>query len=231
MVGYQSFGTGDWVTQAGAAFSPINTTGKWVNDTSIFGNTAVEGDTVNKFSAEVWNLLSWVFLGFQGETSKGWAYSYVDTETWEPAEMVVASFETKQGDTVTYQPSDGVSGLTMAGQVTDTSKSATWTLEAGEWIGDIMNPYPINTTLADIETFAIEGDTLLVFNPTFWDLDSYVYLGKGNGWAVTTYSSETWEQIQYVETDTTKVVMSAGIGGCFQPTDTDGRTWTVTLGK
>ena len=104
-------------------------------------------------------------------------------------------------------------------------------MPAGESYAKIMNPYPIDTTLSDLETFAVPGDTLYVFNRAFWDLDFYVYLGKGNGWSVTTYNAETWTQYDYTETDTTKVVMPAGIGGTYQSADQDGRTWTVTLGK
>ena len=185
---------------------------------------------VYTFDAEVWNLNYWGFNGFDSESkSKGWAYSYTDTETWEPAEATVASFELTKGDTVYYQPSDGVSGLTVSGEVTDTSKSATWTLEPGEWIGDIMNPFPVATTLADLESFAKAGDVLYVFNYNFWNLDYYGFNGKGAGWSCTTTSDQTWETMEYVITDTSMVVMPAGVGGCFQPADYDGRTWTVNL--
>ena len=230
IVGYQAFGTGDYITTAGAAFTPINAAGKWTCDTAVFGNDSVAGDVVYTFSSEVWNLNSWQFKGFNGSSeSLGWAYNYTDTSTWEPADTVVASFELAKGDTVYFQPNDGVSGLTVSGEVLDTTKSATWTLAAGEWIGDIMNPFPVATTLADLETFAKAGDVIYVFNYTFWNLDSYQYKGAGLGWACNTFSDQTWEAIDYVVTDTSTVVLPAGVGGCFQPTDMDGRTWTVNL--
>ena len=184
---------------------------------------------VYTFDAEVWNLNFWTFKGFSGEDSLGWAYNYTDTETWEPADTVVASFDLAKGDTVYFQPNDGVSGLTVSGEVADTTKSATWTLAPGEWIGDIMNPFPVATTLADLETFAKAGDVIYVFNYTFWNLDFYTYKGAGQGWACNTTSDETWEAIDYVVTDTSLVILPAGVGGCFQPTDYDGRTWTVNL--
>lgn len=198
----------------------------------MFDNDISAGDTVNIFSAEVWNLNSWVFNGYtDGGDSLGWAYNYTDTDTWEPANTVVASFELAKGDTVYFQPNDGVSGLNVAGAVQDTTKSATWKLEAGEWIGDIMNPFPVDTTLADLETFAQAGDVLNVFTTTFWNLDSYVYNGAGAGWACNTFSDETWDAISYVITDSSTVVLPAGVGGCYQPNDMDGRTWTITLSK
>ena len=230
MVGYQAFGTGDWITTAGAAFTPVNATGAWTCDTEVFGNDVAAGDVVNIFSAEVWNLNSWGFNGFDGEAkSLGWAYNYTDTETWEPASSVVASFELTKGDTVYFQPNDAVSGLTVAGEVADTTKSAVWTLAADEWIGDIMNPFPIDTTLADLETFAVAGDVLNVFTTTFWNLDSYGYNGPGLGWACNTFSDETWEAESYTITDSSTVVLPAGVGGCYQPNDMNGRTWTVNL--
>ena len=184
------------------------------------------------FSADVWNLNSWTFKGFDGEGySKGWAYNYTDTVTWEPAESVVGSFDLEKGDTVYFQPNDGVSGLTVSGEVADTTKSATWTLAPGEWIGDIMNPFPVATTLADLETFARSSDVIYIFNYTFWNLDSYMYKGSGLGWACNTFSDQTWEAIDYVITDSNTVVMPAGVGGCYQPNDMDGRTWTVTVGS
>ena len=231
-VGYQTFGTGDYITTAGAAFSPINATGKWTCDTAVFDNDVAAGDVAYVFNTEVWNLDSWIFNGFDSESkSLGWGYYYTDTETWEPADKVVSSFELEKGDTVYFQPNDGFSGLTVAGAVADTSTPATWTLAAGEWIGDIMNPFPVATTLADLETFAKAGDVIYVFNYMFWNLDSYIYNGSGLGWGCYTTSDETWEPIDFVVTDTTTVVMPAGIGGCYQPNDQDGRTWTVMLGS
>lgn len=231
VVGYQDFGTGGWVTMAGTPFLKIGDTEGWDNATTLIGNDVVAGDTAMKFSSFAWDLDSWIFNGYDAATSEslGWAYAYTNSETWEPEQTVIASFKIQTGDTVVFQPADGMSGLTVAGQVVDTKKPATWTLEAGEWIGDIMNPYPVATTFADIETFAVVGDTLLVFNPTFWDLDSFIYNGQGQGWAVGTSDGETWEPIQYVEMDSTKVVLPAGIGGVYQPADQGGRTWTVTL--
>ena len=196
----------------------------------MFDNDVAAGDVVYTFDAEVWNLNYWGFNGFDGEgASKGWAYSYTDTETWEPAETTVSSFELSKGDTIYFQPSDAMSGLTVSGEVTDTSKAATWTLDAGEWIGDIMNPFPVATTLADLETFAKAGDVLYVFNYNFWNLDYYGFNGPGAGWSCTTTSDETWETTEYVITDTSTVVMPAGIGGCYQPADQDGRAWTISI--
>ena len=187
---------------------------------------------VHYFSSAVWNLNTYVFNGFlESGENLGWAYSYTDTDTWEPAESTVQSYELNKGDTIFYQPSDAVSGLTVAGQVQDPSQSATWSLPADEWIGDIMNPFPVDTTLADLEKFAVTGDTVLVFSTFFWNLDTYIYKGPGLGWAVSTFDEETWEEKSFVITDTSKVVLPSGIGGCYQPADTNGRTWTVTLDK
>lgn len=220
----------DGIVSAGAAFTPVNTDGKWTCETTVLDNDAAAGDFVNVFSSEVWNLNYWQFKGFKGTgESNGWAYNYTDTETWEPADMVVSSFELEKGDAVYFLPYDTVSGLTVAGMVADTTKPATWTLAANELYGDIMNPFPVATTLADLETFAKAGDVIHVFNPKFWNLDSYQYKGSGRGWAYYTFSDKTWEAIDSVVTDTTTVVLPAGIGGCYQPYDQDGRTWTVSL--
>ena len=230
IVGYQQFGTGDWITTAGAAFTPINATGKWTSKTSVFDNDVAAGDAVNVFSSEVWNLNTWTFNGFDGTGNcLGWAYNYTDTETWEPADTVVESFELSKGDTIYFQPNDGISGLTVSGEVADTTKVATWTLAADEWIGDIMNPFPVATTLADLETFAVAGDAIHVFTTEFWNLNTYTYNGAGLGWACNTFSDETWEAIDYVITDSSTVVLPAGVGGCYQPTDMNGRVWTINL--
>ena len=196
----------------------------------MFDNDAAASDVVYVFSSEVWNLNSWQFNGFDGSAnSLGWVYNFTNTETWEPDSKEVASFELAKGDTVYFQPNDGVSGLTVSGEVADTTKPATWTLAAGEWIGDIMNPFPVATTLADLETFAVASDVIYVFNYTFWNLDSYQFNGTGLGWVCNTFSDETWEAINYIVTDSSTVVLPAGVGGCYQPTDMDGRTWTVNL--
>ncbi len=92
-----------------------------------------------------------------------------------------------------------------------------------------MNPFPVATTLADIETFAVAGDAIHVFTTEFWNLNTFTYNGSGLGWACNTFSDETWEAIDYVITDSSTVVLPAGIGGCYQPTDMNGRTWTINL--
>lgn len=227
VVGYQQF-AGDWISSVGAAFKPVAAEG-WTNETTVFGNDVATDDVVYMFNPEVWDLDYYQFAGFDGEgASLGWGYYTTDAETGEQVASVIKSFDTAKGDQIYFQPTDGISGLTIAGEVADT-KGATVTIAEGEWIATLMNPYPVNTTLADLETFFKTDDVLYVFNPMVWDLDYYQFGGEGNGWGYYSTNPEDGEPTAELITDTSLVVLPAGVGGYIQPSDTDGRVWNVGL--
>lgn len=210
----------------------MTATGKWICDTQVFGNDISAYDYVYIFNPELWDVDSYMFNGFDGETSLGWML-YRANEEGEMDEIPLESFELSKGDVVTFEPADGMSGLNVAGEVEDVSKPATWVLSGEDYNGPIMNPYPIDTTLADIETFAVDYDYMYVFNPELWDIDSYMYNGAGNGWSL--YRAD--ESGELVETpidaseSATYVILRAGENGVYEPADSNGRTWTVDLSK
>lgn len=182
------------------------------------------------FNPEKWDLDSYVFLGYNGEgKGLGWQYSTADIETGDPIVSTAGSFELGTAQVAYFSPADGISGVNVAGKVADTTKTATVTFDDSNWIFEFVNPFPKATTLADLETFCAASDSLMVFNPDKWDLDSYVYLGTGNGWQYSTADIETGDPIVTVIKDSTTVVLPAGKGGYYAPADMTGRTWSVNL--
>ena len=229
VVGYQTY-SGDWIQSIGTAFTPMNSTGTWVCDTKVFDTDAVASDNLMVFNPEKWDLDSYIFKGYDGEGhGLGWQYSTADIMTGDPIIDSVASFELGASQVAYFCPADGMSGVNVSGQVQDTTKVATVTFDDSNWIFEFVNPFPKATTLADLETFCVASDNLMVFNPEKWDLDSYIYIGPGSGWQYSTADIMTGDPIATIITDSSTVVLPAGKGGYFAPADTTGRTWNVSL--
>ena len=224
-------GAPDFLTAVGLPFGAIGTMGSTVIDTKIFDNDALAGDQVVIYNPEVMDYEFYTFLGFEGDVSQGWSFLRYNMETWEQENITCKNFTINYGEGVLIMPNDGMEvSMTTAGQVADLEKSQTWEMQAGEWTKGIMNPYPVDTTLADLETFAKMGDNLYVVNCAVQDCDVYTYLGKGDGWSHLYYGDD-WEQHNETITNGSTVVLPAGKEGYYVPNDTDGRVWTVSLKK
>lgn len=231
-VGYQQFTVLDDVNPyvtGGAAFTQINGGTKWTCETQLFGTDVFEGDQIMIFQPDFWDLENLQYLG----AGNGWQHMSVDPDTWADINEVIQNFKLDSFVALTYQPNDCVSGLNVAGQVVDLSKPAVWSIENDVYYAPIMNPYPIDTTLGDLETFVQDGDQIYFFRPDFWDLENFQFLGDGNGWQHMSVDTSTWEDINEIITDKDYVILKAGHGATFQPADaaTGARVWEVSLKK
>lgn len=229
-VGFQNYATiDDGLATVGAAFKPINAAGEWTCDSKVFDQDAVIGDVVMYLNMNIFDLDSYMFRGYDEKgDSLGWIYNSSDPDTGDPIETPVESFTLSKGSVTYFQPGDGESPVTVAGEVEDTSKSAVVTF-TGSDMYEFVNPFPIDTTLGDLETFCEIGDVLMVLNLSIFDLDSYMYRGAGQGWIYNSSDPDTGDAIEEAVNDPTLIVLPAGKGGYFQPGDGGDRTWTVTL--
>ena len=238
VVGYTS-NAGDWFVSAATAFTPIDAA-SWTCAGDVLGNDIAAYDTVSVFNPDTWDFDIYQFKGFDGSGhSLGWEKSEADLDAQlinpdaDPIYTDVASFTVTKGSVLYYQPVDGVSGLTVAGQVDDITQSSTVTY-SGSWFYELVNPFPVATTLSDLATFFQPYDTLSVFNPNTWDFDIYMYNGGGS-WEKSEADLDAQilnpdaDPIYTVITDGTTTVLEAGKGGYYQPSDDADRVWTVTL--
>ena len=224
-VGYQNYpfdtAIGEFLNNVGVAFKHTGASADWTFSTNIFDQAATENDQVILFSANDWNLVSYTFLGFDGSgNSLGWQFVDADFNV-----SVVASFTVSKGDVLYFQPGDGMTTALVSGEVeTSGTKQVVFDTTGGDWLFDIVNPFPKATTLADLETFCQPNDQVIIFDQMAWNLVSYMFVGSTEGW-------------QYVDadfnvsviTDKSTVVLKAGQGGYFQPGDGNSRTWSVTF--
>ena len=216
-VGYitQSLGEGEYVHTVGVSFKACGVaSGDYTVETQIFSVGAAAGDMVYIFDPNNWDLSSYTFNGFDGNTSLGWFYAGADGTL-----DTVASFDVQKGEVVYFQPADMVTDATVSGEVeAGTSASVTFDLSGGDFVFPLVNPFPVATTLGDLETFAAAGDMVYAFDAQNWDLASYTFNGfDGN-------VSQGWF---YAGADGTMVILPAGQGAFFQPGVTC--TWTKTL--
>lgn len=224
-VGYltQSLGTDEYVHTVGVSFKNCGVAGgTYTVGTKIFSVDAAAGDMIYVFDPNNWDLSSYTFNGFDGETSLGWFYAGADGTM-----DTVASFEVQKGDVVYFQPADATADATVSGEVeAGSSASVTFDLSNGDFVFPLVNPFPVATTLGDLETFAAAGDMVYAFDAQNWDLANYTFNGfDGNvsqGWFYAG-ADGTMDTV----TDSSLVILPAGQGAFFQPNATC--TWTKTL--
>ena len=224
-VGYiqQSLGEGEYVHTVGVSFKNCGVaSGAYTIGTEIFGAKAAEGDMIYVFDPQNWDLSSYTFSGYSGETSLGWFYAGADGSS-----DTILSFEVQKGEVVYFQPADMITDATVSGEVeAGASASVTFDLSSGDYVFPLVNPFPLATTLGDLETFAAAGDMVYAFDAQNWDLASYTFNGFENN------VSQGWFYVgadgtSDTLTDSSTVILPAGQGAFFQPGATC--TWTKTL--
>jgi hypothetical protein len=198
----------------------------------VYDTPATEGDIVMFLNVGIFDLDYYQFNGYNGQgQGQGWVYNTSDPNTGDPISETVSSFSLAKGQVTYCQPIDGVSGFITAGEV-ESGTSATVLFQNADFF-EIVNPFPKATTLGDLETFCLEGDILMALNFEIFDLDYYQFNGKENnvskGWIYNTSDPNTGDPISENASDPSTEVLSAGQGGYYQPIDSNGRTWTVTL--
>ena len=224
-VGYitQSLGEGEYVHTVGVSFKACGVaSGAYTIGTEIFGVAAAEGDMIYVFDPQNWDLSSYTFSGYSGETSLGWFYSGADGSTDN-----LLSFDVQKGEVVYFQPADMITDATISGDVeAGSSASVTFDLSSGDYVFPLVNPFPLATTLGDIETFAAEGDMIYAFDAQNWDLASYTFNGFSGETSLGWFYSGADGSTDTI-TDSSTVILPAGQGAFFQPNATC--TWTKTL--
>ena len=219
VVGYQNVGfdKSGWMMNVGVQFSNIGAEGgAFTLDDSFFGNAAAEGDQVVTMDADAWDVNIYDKLG----TGLGWVLTPAGGGVPESIDSISAT----KGDLLYYIPA-GASELTVAGEVAQGTQTVTFdTANAdGQWMFSLTNPFPIDTTWGDINTFTFEGDQLVSLDADAWDVNQYDRLGDGLGWILTPAGGGAPESIN----DEDAVIIPAGGSMYYIPTATT--TWTVTL--
>ena len=197
--------------------------------TKVFDYDVQLSDKVVIYNPEVMDYEFYTFNGFESETSLGWNFLHYNMDSWEQETITCQDFTVNYTEGIMMLPDSGMElSISSSGQVADLEESQTWQMLEGEWTKAIMNPYPVDTTFADLETFAKLSDKLYIVNCAVQDCEVYTYNGEGEGWNFLYYGDD-WEQHTITITDSTAVVLPAGQVGYYVPDDTNGRVWTVSL--
>ena len=230
VVGYQTFtpdtAAGRQFVMVATQFAPINSTGKWTFTGDVFGQDLEEGDGIYFFDKDLEDRVYYFFLGFDKGVPQ-WSKQWLDGLTGEDREDTVSSIEVSKGETLYWLPSDGEASVTVSGQTDDVTGSVVINFPDSAPY-NLVNPFPIDTTLNDLAAFFIEGDNLYIFDEELEDRVYYFYLGPADGWSKQWLDGLTGEDREDTPAGST-VVLKAGQGGVFNASDDDGRTWTVSL--
>ena len=221
VVGYaqSGFDQSGWMIPVGVAFSNVaSQDGSFVLDDNFFAGTAQEGDQIITLDAEAWNLNQYDKQGLGG----GWYFTPADGSDPEFIESITLA----KGDLIYYIP-DSDEELTIAGKVANpsTEQSITFNLEneEGKWMFPLVNPFPVDTTWGEINTFTFEGDQIIIFDGEAWNLNQYDRQIDGAGWYLTPADGSAPEFVN----DEEAIAIPAGGAVYYIPTQTT--TWTVTL--
>ena len=233
IVGFQKFNldteSGRQFTMVATQFAPLNETGKWYFSNKAFDKNLEEGDCVYFFDKNLEDRVYYYFLGFDGETAQ-WLKMWTDGLTGEPLEDdTLTGIEVTKSETLYWQPSDGKSSIDCAGGVENPDESVKVNFPDSAPY-NLVNPYPVDTTLAELESFFIEGDNLYIFDEELEDRVYYYYLGD-HVWLKMWTDGLTGEPLEDDTIPNTFVILKAGQGGVFNASDDDGREWIVSLKK
>ena len=189
-----------------------NSGGVYTVADKLFDTTVSADDQVLVFDPDAYNLTI-----YQKTSSGGWYVMPADGS----ADYTVASFELETGDHILYMPADGSKSVTISGEVAASgTQTIDFVVNDTDYLFELANPYPIDTTIADLDSFCQADDQVLLFDADQYNLTIYQKT-TSNGWYVMAVDGT-----DYYVTDTTAVIIPAGSGGWFMPGSS--RTWTVT---
>ena len=232
IVGYQNKPMGDAVEvygcNVGMALQPLDGKDIVVSD-SIGGRDLVLDDkiTVLNCNYDMYDIYDVTFEGLQ-----------ITSFTWDgTVQKMIDSFTIPKTAGFTFIPCDPEEPFAWSGQVA-ASGSHTQTFqykydeetEEEEFMFVLQNPFPIDTTLADIAAWATGADDKVkVYDPTY-DMET-IWDSTFEGWQKTSFTWDGTDQVIIDPADYAKtVVIPAGYFGNFTPGDTEKvYTWTVTL--
>ena len=230
VVGYQNFAldteAGRQFKMVATQFAPMNDTGKWTFDTKIFDQEMTPGDCVYFFDKALEDRVYYYYLGVEGDIPM-WVKMWTDGVTGEPLEdWTITSVEVSKSETLYWQPADGETSAIVNGQVEDLNGVTVTFPDSAPY--NLVNPYPIDTTLAELENFFQPGDNLYIFDEALEDRVYFYYLGD-NMWVKMWTDGVTGEPMEDWELTNDYIVLKVGQGGVFNACDDAGREWIVSL--
>ena len=232
LVGYQQHSLNladenDYAFDIGVNFKNMaGEEGAYVITDNFFGTDLQVGDQIFIFD----NLMYGYNIYEFGEIDAGvmgFSVMLADASFADPVESITLN----KGDCAVMLPLDLEIKPTVAGEV---EKSGTATIDMtcedteDGYAKPIVNPFPIDTTVADLAKWLTVGDQIFVWNSEQYGYSILEYgeVDEGvMGFSVMLADASFADPIS----DPNAVILKAGFGGIFIPCDFETRTWEVTL--
>lgn len=232
LVGYQQHSLNladenDYAFDLGVNFKNMaGEDGAYVITDNFFGTDLNVGDQIFIFDNLMYGYSVYEFTELEGGVT-GFTVLLADGTLDDP----VTSITLNKGDCAVMLPTDLTIKPTVAGEV---EKSGTAVIDMSCEESDegyakpIVNPFPIDTTLGDLAKWLVLGDQIFVWNSEMYGYTMLEFTeleGGINGFTVLMADGTLADPISDPET----VILKAGFGGIYLPSDFNGRTWEVTL--
>ena len=222
-MGYQNIGydKSGWMMNVAVQFDNVESEdGSFEIGEKVFNVTATENDQIFTLDAAAWNLSQSDKLG----VDLGWIMYPADGGACE----YFAAIRQKRGDFVYYVPyeTSSVPEVLVSGAVAKLGEQSVKFEPTDEnWMFSLVNPFPIDTTWGDLNTFTKENDQIFSLDAVAWNIKQYDRQPDGCGWLLTPADGSPTEYI----TDESAVALKAGEAAYYVPAGTETVTWTVTL--
>lgn len=187
-------------------------------DYVITGDMVDDWEQIIVFNPDTWNVDTYTYSG-----DGTFDLSQIDSATGEAFSQTVNEINVPVGAGFLYM---GIRTLTVSGEVAASgTRTVSFDMSEGAWAFSIANPFPVQTTLGDLEGLISDWEQIVVFNGDTWNLDTYTYSGSGE-WDLSVIDSGTGDAVSTTITDPEYVIFKIGEAGVYMPSET--KSWSVT---
>lgn len=209
VVGYKTLDVSLGIDFSGTSFTDLSSVdGSWTFSTDIFGQPLADGDALLVFDPALYDYMTYVY------GSGAWlSIDPLGNILSVPAPVKVL------GDAFLFVPVNSATAYVASGQVPTNGVYATTFVASS--VVSFSSKLPADVTAGEVDGFCGAGDAILVFDPTIYDYNIYVFDAAGGVIKIDPLGNITGVNL-------TDVVLPVGQGGLYSNAGTT-VVWNQTI--